>query len=313
MGSRRAMSLVELLVVIAIIGALAALMLPAVQASRGATRRMACLNNLRQVALAIANCSEAHGGRLPAMWASDHAAPWENFGWRSAILGELEEQPLADQLDRQRPPLDPVNRRAAATPIAVYECPSAPGFPRVVTGLGVSASGGVLQDDLALAAADYAACFEVTAAPDATPQAGAWSPGCGVRDATQVPGVEIAPDAEGLRRRTERVPLRAIADGLSQTILLVEQAGKPSRFDGGGVPRPASPTEGPWATAEMAAYYTTGVNLDNYSGPYGFHAGANVVMCDGAALTLGADAEWGVVAALMSRHGEEIIDDGDWR
>jgi prepilin-type N-terminal cleavage/methylation domain-containing protein/prepilin-type processing-associated H-X9-DG protein len=65
MRARRGFTLVELLVVIAIIGALIALLLPAVQSARESSRRTKCASNMRQIGLAMRQYCDTHHGRWP--------------------------------------------------------------------------------------------------------------------------------------------------------------------------------------------------------------------------------------------------------
>lgn len=126
-ANHRAFTLVELLVVIAIIGILVALLLPAIQAAREAARRSQCVNNMKQLGLAIQNY-ELNKKHLPP------GAIWDHFlrGKGSTlvyILPYMEQQPIYDKFDFTKftidgQTLDGGTTAIGAAVISAYVCPS---------------------------------------------------------------------------------------------------------------------------------------------------------------------------------------------
>ena len=138
-------TLVELLVVIAIIGILVALLLPAIQAAREAARRASCLNNFKQVGVAM-HGHHAARGHFPVgidMWAPGapcsiprshpgvNTDDYTGWGWATYILPYLEEKAIYDQIEfgdegHAGPVTTRVNFRAAGQTVETYLCPSDP-------------------------------------------------------------------------------------------------------------------------------------------------------------------------------------------
>ena len=95
---RRGFTLVELLVVITIIGVLLALLLPAVQASRQAARRMSCSNSLKQLALGMHNYHDTNGS-LPPLYIGPAQAEGA-LSWSIHLLPFVEQQALFDGFEK---------------------------------------------------------------------------------------------------------------------------------------------------------------------------------------------------------------------
>jgi prepilin-type processing-associated H-X9-DG protein len=193
-----------LLVVIAIIAILIALLLPAVQAAREAARRIHCMNNLKQLGIALHGYHDAVGALPPGYVASarfhdgatDTAPGW---GWATMLLSHLEQGPLFGALNIALPLEALQNTSVVRSMIATYICPSdLANGPFAVT----DASGRVL----AIAGpSSYAASV-------------------GGNETDTATGINNDGLGTGVFFRNSGIRLANIPDGTSQTIAVVERA-----------------------------------------------------------------------------------------
>ncbi len=131
---RRGFTLIELLVVIAIIAILVALLLPAVQQVREAARKSQCQDHLHNLVIALHNYENSYNffpaaaaRNLPDIrCATDDRSGW---GWGAAILPQIEQKPLFDQLRVANEALymalgDPARRQLMTQQLDIFVCPS---------------------------------------------------------------------------------------------------------------------------------------------------------------------------------------------
>jgi prepilin-type N-terminal cleavage/methylation domain-containing protein len=125
-------TLVELLVVIAIIGVLVALLLPAIQAARAAARRTTCLNQVRQLVVALQNYHSSQGTFPPGVVSSSgqlFSAP--RLTWMMSTFSYLEQTALVGAFDTKVKAgcvggvwLHPNNYEIVRQPLDILQCPS---------------------------------------------------------------------------------------------------------------------------------------------------------------------------------------------
>jgi prepilin-type N-terminal cleavage/methylation domain-containing protein len=314
-------TLIELLVVVAIIGVLVGLLLPAVQSAREAARRTQCQNNLRQVGIGLHNHHAARDCFPTNVSGSTASSAAVRHNWCAQILPYLDDNPLTGIYDYTIRADDAKNQQAVQTPLAFMTCPSVPGgprqHPRFKTTPPVSA-----------AAADYGG----SSGPSNT----LWNtpPTVSFAKPTNLDGFftgSLKPGAKGRQ-------LRQMTDGLSQSIAVVETAGRPQVWTFGRlVPDSGLFTSSPLATKYVALcawadtnifaikgfredasqgdpanqYVSPGrqlINGSNNFGIYAFHAGgANQLLADASVRFLDEAASPDVVAAMLTVQAGDTV------
>jgi prepilin-type processing-associated H-X9-DG protein len=296
--------LIELLVVIAIIAALIAMILPAVQSAREAARRAQCLNNLKQLALALHNYHDAVAtfppgyvsltqGNLPN--GADIGPGW---GWAAMILGQIEQRGIYDSLNFNLSTFTPSASTARSTALSMFLCPSSPA-PRGPLTIK-DASGKVLVADLA--AGQYIAV------------AGQFEP-------EEFPGTN-----NGVFYRNSSIGLRDITDGSSMTLMVGERSRNVADATWVGmIPSGLSCNNPTWPVQDCEASNVlilghTGPSPDEpwvdvpnnkKAGVDDFHSlhpgGCNFAFCDGSIRFLKETISPQVFSQLATRAGGEAI------
>ncbi len=195
---RRGFTLIELLVVISIIALLIALLLPAVQAARGASQRASCINNFKQVGIGLANYEITHRVLPPgyvSTFDTNGTDLGPGWGWAALILPQVEQAPLYAAINVNLPIERPANLTARLTSVASFLCPADPVRPTWNV-YARDASGNPTALLGQVAASHYIGVFGTTD-----------------------PGI----DGDGVFSRDSAVAYRDITDGLSQTLAVGER------------------------------------------------------------------------------------------
>jgi prepilin-type N-terminal cleavage/methylation domain-containing protein/prepilin-type processing-associated H-X9-DG protein len=320
-----AFTLIELLVVIAIIAVLIGLLLPAVQKVREAAARAQCMNNLKQIGLAVHNFHDTYQGLPPCRVANKSATaagtlfPLAKYRqtWAPFIFPFIEQGNLqrlwnfnADTTDNTVQNAQGLtNYQVAQTDVKIFLCPSAPSGRKG----SINGPGGFV-----LAVTDY------------SPTSAIWSPRSQIQPYLTVtfPTGPTGPggvnELDGVLKENVLNPITAVTDGTSNTMMIGEDAGRPQGWRMGqntGFVHPPTPAGyrapiGGWSqpcqlinvsginpgTLPPATSFPgpCAVNCQNGEDLYSFHsAGANILMTDGSVRLLSASTSLTTVLELL--------------
>ena len=319
-------TLVELLVVIAIIGILVSLLLPAVNSAREAARRTQCINNLKQIGLALHNHHAAKnklpfGSTYPYTIRSHDAPPstrGRNTMWSAEILPYAEEQALYDSFNFNIFMYVAPNTIAAKQIVSMYICPSDPesnqpilsrrgdavpgaGGPRVnpseVLGLWYPASIGPTSPDGCDFCVDLAICCQGRSFGT-------------MLDPPPSSGSPVGDSSVGMfSRYPVGYPFRKVKDGLSKTVMVGETLPGHNIFNGAfNLNFPLASMSVPINKMIDDQGRFNG-NFWPYSGGFkSLHpGGANVCMGDGSVQNLTESIDERIYTALGTRAGGEAV------
>jgi len=294
---RRAFTLIELLVVIAILAILIALLVPAVQKVREAAARTQCVNNLKQIGLALHSYHDRNRSLPPGYVSKDKADGTDGgpgWGWGTFLLDDLEQGSLLRQINLSSG-IHMAPAAARTQVLSVYLCPSDPSRNAVTVSNNANAT---IAD---VAPSTYVAAF-----------------GYGTIAAQQ------NAIGDGAFYRNSRTRFADIQDGLSNTLFVGERGSNLARATWTGSVSngvvPAAPTglssgQAPALilghTGESAAIYLPN-GFQSVAGFSSFHSGVmQCVLGDGSARPVRSSVAAPTWKALGSRAGGEVIAD-DW-
>jgi prepilin-type N-terminal cleavage/methylation domain-containing protein/prepilin-type processing-associated H-X9-DG protein len=337
-------TLVELLVVIAIIGVLVALLLPAVQAAREASRRTDCLSRLRQITLAALNYESARKKLPPHVELPGSEGLYTNgLGVQARLLPYMEQQSVRNLVDQTLHWREGRNAIALMTPLPFLRCPS--GKPTELTSVMVT-GGGTTDEENALRS-HYVGNMGARPGPD---EDGAVGPGCTPPGGGRGSGTWEYPEVTYIQRSCiprsagsggtalngtifplSNLEIGDVSDGSSNTIMFGEMSwdvgpqapwivGSASK-DGTSRSQQISSAHGVVFNAKNVRW---GINAENYINEDGtpnvrgipltetsfgsYHpGGANVALCDGSASFLRDDTDVeAVLRPMASRASEDV-------
>lgn len=298
MKKRTAFTLIELLVVISIIGILIGLLLPAVQAARAAAQRAQCLNNMKQIGLAMV-AYESLNKTFPS-GGLDNTRNGNRMGWPVLVLPYLEQTALQSRFDMKKSYLEAVNRSASMTPVNVYLCPSQREQKSVLLREFGSDSEQYLGADT------YTIHYYGVAGPKGTNPAGA-------NYALQTGGTCGGFAQSGVLYKNSRVRFADIRDGSSNTFLLGEISWDGAKMyriwnrgcDEGGAAWCAS-CKNVLNGINVKAYTVFNQDFNDVSFGSEHGGGGHFAFCDGSVRFVSENINLGLYRATASRNGSEI-------